>query len=105
MLRLVSDENFNGEILRGLSRREADVDLVRVQDVGLGEAEDPVILEWAAANQRVLLTHDRKTVPEFAWERVGSGKSMAGVLVVSDRMPIGQAIEELLLDRRLQPAE
>lgn len=97
MLRLVSDENFNGEIVRGLLRRERELDLARVQDVGLAEADDPVILEWAADNQRVLLTHDRRTVPGFAWERVRAGKAMTGVLVVSDRMPIGQAIEELCL--------
>src|SRR5436190_20323377 len=95
MLRLLSDENFNGEIVRGLVRRQPDPDLVRVQDAGLAEAEDPVILAWAAGEQRLLLTHDRKTVPGFAWSRVRAGEPMAGVLVVSDRMPIGQAIEEL----------
>ncbi len=49
MLRLVSDENFKGEIVRGLRRRLPDLDLVRVQDVGLREADDPPILSWAAA--------------------------------------------------------
>jgi hypothetical protein len=50
MLRLLSDENFNGDIVRGLLLRRPDLDLRRVQDVGLGEADDPTILEWAAAN-------------------------------------------------------
>ena len=35
MLRLLSDENFNGEIVRGLFRAHPTIDLVRVQDVGL----------------------------------------------------------------------
>ena len=34
MLRLVADENFNGAIVRGLLRRQADLDIVRIQDVG-----------------------------------------------------------------------
>ncbi len=34
MLRLVSDENFNGDIVRGLMFRLPDLNLVRVQDVG-----------------------------------------------------------------------
>jgi predicted nuclease of predicted toxin-antitoxin system len=44
MLRLVSDENFNGDIVRGLLLRQPALDLHRVQDVGLEEADDPTIL-------------------------------------------------------------
>lgn len=40
MLHLLADENFNGYIVRGLLRRRPDLELVRVQDVGLGEAND-----------------------------------------------------------------
>lgn len=70
MLRLLSDENFRGEILRGLRRRLPDVDVVRVQDVGLAGADDPAILAWAASEGRILVTHDRNTIPEFAYERM-----------------------------------
>ncbi len=56
MLRLLADENFNGDIVRGLLLRQADLDLVRVQDVGLAGAEDPQLLAWAAENDRILLT-------------------------------------------------
>lgn len=48
MLLLVSDENFNNDIVRGLLRRKPDLDIVRVQDVGLRGADDAIILEWAA---------------------------------------------------------
>ena len=70
MLRLVSDESFDGSILRGLYRRCPEVDIVRVQDVELSAASDPDILAWAAAENRILLTHDRDTIPFFAYERV-----------------------------------
>lgn len=53
MLRLAADENFNGDIVRGLLRRNPRVDIVRVQDVGLSGANDPTVLEWAAAENRV----------------------------------------------------
>jgi len=97
MLRLLADENFNGDIVRGLRLRLADFDIVRVQDVGLAGAEDPDILQWAAENGRILLTHDRATMPDFAYERVAAGDAMPGVFVLNDRFPIGQAIEEILL--------
>ena len=46
MLCLLSDENFNGDIVRGRLLRHPALDLRRVQDVGLEEAEDPTILAW-----------------------------------------------------------
>jgi hypothetical protein len=45
MLRLLADENLNNAILRGLRLRNPDLDIVRVQDVGLSGAEDPAVLE------------------------------------------------------------
>ena len=97
MLKLVSDENFNADILRGLFRRHPDLDVVRVQDVGLSATPDSDILAWAAVEGRIVLTHDRDTMPHFTYERVRAGQAMPGVFLVSDLMPIGQAIDEILL--------
>ena len=97
MLRLASDENFNGDIVRGLLFRLPELNLVRVQDVGLEGAIDPVVLGWAAENERIILTYDRATLPNFAYERVVAGEAMPGVFVINDRLPVGQAIEELVL--------
>lgn len=72
-MRLLSDENFNEDIVRGLLLRRPDLDLRRVHEVGLEGADDPTILEWAAANNRIVLTHDRATMPDFAYARVVTG--------------------------------
>ncbi len=97
MLRLLADENFNGDILRGLLLRQPDLDLVRVQDLGLAGADDPELLAWAAANHRIILTHDRATMSDHAYERVAAGEPVAGVFILNDRLPVGRAIEEILL--------
>lgn len=97
MLRLASDADFNGDILRGLRQRLPELDLVRVQDVGLRTADDATILAWAARVGRILLTHDRRTMPGFAYDRVRAGEPMPGVFIVRSRLPVGRAIEELLL--------
>ena len=52
MLALAADENFNNDIVRGLRRRATDLDIVRIQDVGLAAADDPTVLEWAAQEGR-----------------------------------------------------
>lgn len=97
MLRLATDENFNGDIVRGLLRRAPHLDLVRIQDVGLSGADDATVLEWAAQEGRVLLTHDVTTLTHYAYERVRAGKPMPGVFEISRHVPIGRAIEDLLL--------
>lgn len=95
MLRLVTDENFNGDIVRGLLRRHPELALVRVQDVGLMQTPDSDILKWAASEGRILVSHDVSTVPPVAYQRITDGKPMPGAFIVSDQMPIGRAIEEL----------
>jgi hypothetical protein len=96
MLRLVADENFNN-IVRGLLRRQPDLDIVRVQDSGLSGADEPTVLEWAAQERRVLLTHDVSTITKYAYARVRAGQPMPGVFEVSRAVPIGRAIEDILL--------
>jgi hypothetical protein len=97
MLRLLSDENFNGEIVRGLLLRRPELDLVRVQDVGLRGADDPQILNWAGENDRILLTHDRATMPHHAYQYLAQGGRMRGVFILNDRFAVGEAIQEILL--------
>lgn len=97
MVRLAADQNFNEDILRGLLRRLPALDVRLVRDVGLSQADDPTVLEWAAAEGRVLLTHDRATLPDFAYDRVRAGRKMPGVFLVSDRISVGHAVDDLCL--------
>jgi hypothetical protein len=97
VIEFLVDQNFNEDIVDGLTRRDATLEFTYVRDIGLETAPDPTILEWAATQGLVLLTHDRKTIPSFAYERVAAGLPMAGVFLVRRTMPVGQAIDELLL--------
>ncbi len=94
---MAADHNFDGRIVAGLLRRKPDLDIVRIRDVGLATAPDPVVLAWAASKGRVLVTHDRATLPGFAYERVAHGEPMSGVIAVSEQYSIGRAVEDLLL--------
>jgi hypothetical protein len=97
VMKLAIDENFNNDIVRGLLRRRPDLDMVRIQDVGLLGADDPTVLEWAATENRVLFTHDVATMTHYAWQRVEAGEPMPGVFEVSRAIPVSRAIEDILL--------
>ncbi len=97
MLRLATDEDFNNRILRGLLRRRPELDIVRVQDAGLTGKGDAEVLEWAATEGRILLTHDVTTMRRYVDARVAEGLSMPGVFEVGQHVSIIHAIEAILL--------
>lgn len=103
---IAADENFNGRILRGLQRRIAEIDVVRVQDTSMYGASDSEVLRWAADESRVLLTHDRSTLVGHAYETLARNEPMAGVIAVPSDAPIGRVIEDLwILLRACEPEE
>lgn len=96
MIKFATDEDFNNRILRGLLRRQPDLDMVRIQDTHLSGAVDAAVLEWAFQEQRVLLTHDVSTMVAYAYERMRVGESIAGIIEVPQSMPIGKAIDDIV---------
>jgi hypothetical protein len=96
-MRFAADENFNNDVLRGVRLRLPEVDIVRVQDSQVAAADDPTVLEWAAQENRIILTHDVKTMTKYAYERVRNGLPMPGVVEINSYVDIGQAIEALVL--------
>lgn len=105
MLRLLSDEDFNRRIVKGLRRRVPEVDIVRVQDVGLRTRDDPDVLEWASREGRVVVSHDVSTMSAAAYDRVRRSLVMPGVLEVPQDLDIGRSIEELELVLRIGTEE
>lgn len=106
MLSVLIDENFNQRILRGLQARLPELDYLIAQKTDLLGKTDPEVLQFAASQNRLLLTHDLETIPGFAYKRVEQILPMPGIFAVPDWMPIGQAIEELeLLIACGEPAE
>jgi hypothetical protein len=97
MLRLVSDADVHGEIVRGLRRRRSKIDLVRVQDALPEGTPDLAVLAWAAAENRVLITNDRKTMVGFAYQRVAAGEPVPGLIATTNEQSIGSAIDDILL--------
>jgi hypothetical protein len=105
MLRLASDADVHGGIIRGLRRRLPQIDLVRSNDVLPEGTSDPEVLAWAAADDRVLITNDRNTIVRFAYQRVVVGEQVPGVIVTTNEQSIGSAIDDIVLIAEYMSAE
>lgn len=106
MIALLADEDFNGRIIRGLHRRVRDVNLVTVNEAKLASQIDPIVISWAAANNRILLTHDVNTMIDAALDRVRKAQPMPGVVAVPQHIAIGAAVSDLaLIVTCAEPAE
>ena len=96
MPKFLADEGFNRDIVHGVRERMPDIDLILVQDVGLEAASDPIVLEWAARDGRVVLTTDKRTMRAYADERLRYGLPLPGVVVIHQDAPVGYSIRNLL---------
>lgn len=105
MLRLATDADVHGEIIRGLRRRVPDLDLVRVQDALPEGTADQDVLGWTATENRVLITNDRSTMIGLASQRVAAGERVPGLIVTTNEQSIGSAIDDILLLTEWMPEE
>jgi predicted nuclease of predicted toxin-antitoxin system len=93
VIRFLADENLKRPIVLGLRRKT--IDCARSQEnLGAG-ASDAEVLAWAAADGRVLLSHDYRTMIDFALERVARGLEMPGLIMIPEHVEIGFAVDEL----------
>lgn len=97
MLRLLIDQDLDHDILRGLIRRIPQLDAVTTFEIGMSEAADDELLTWAGRDGRVIVTHDRTTMPVHAGNLMREGKQIAGLFVVPRRLPLHQVLDDLEL--------
>jgi len=97
MLRYLADENLRRIIVRGLRRHCPSLPVYIAQEIGLSGQEDPVVLEYAATNDLVVLTHDINTMVAFAYDRINRGLAMPGLIEVRLNSPLVIVIEDLTL--------
>ena len=95
MLRLLIDQDLDHVILRGLLLRVPKLDVITAHQAGLSNATDPELLAWAAEQECIVVTHDRRTMPYHAAGRIARAEKIAGIIVVSRQLPVSKVINEL----------
>jgi hypothetical protein len=94
--RLLADANLNVAIVTGVIRHHPGIDFKRAEEVPLQSLSDPAVLAAAAEDDRVLVSHDVRSLPHHLRQFVRENES-PGVIVTPQRLRIGSAIENLLL--------
>jgi hypothetical protein len=97
MIRFLADADLNKGIVTGCLRREPALDFLSANQANLEGASDPKVLALAATLDRILVSHDFHTMPRHFGDFLQARGSSPGVLLVPQYLPIGEAIEELVL--------
>ncbi|MBW4694031.1 MAG: DUF5615 family PIN-like protein [Lyngbya sp. HA4199-MV5] len=103
-IRFQADADLKQSIVTGTLRRQPTLDFRSASEAELEGIKDPDVLAIAARSGRLLVTHDRKTMPtEFGQFIVLQTSS--GVLILSQNLPIGEAIDAIILVWEASTAE
>jgi uncharacterized protein DUF5615 len=96
-VRFQADNDLDARIIAATKRLEAEIDFQTAPDLGLHlKVPDDRVLALAAAQGRILVSHDRKTMPDY-FERFIIGNTSPGLIIVSRKLSIGRAAEWLHL--------
>ena len=95
-VRFQADSDLNEDIIKGVVRREPTVDVQTANEANLRGLLDRQVLALAAHENRILVTHDRRTMPRHFADFIVNEKS-PGVVIIAQKVSVNVAIEELLL--------
>ena len=96
-VRFLADEDLDSDIIEGLRSHEPAIDILDSKQAGYRGAKEPVLLEFAAQQERILISHDRRTMTRYFRDRLAAGKSSPGLFIVPQRSAVGDVIESLVL--------
>lgn len=97
MIKFLADACLNHSIVDGCKRREPAIDFLSAHEARLEGMDDPQVLATAAVSGRILVSSDFATIPGHFGDFVSVCGESPGVLLVSQKAPLREVIEEILL--------
>ena len=95
-VRYQADADLNEDIVTGVQRRVPEIDFQTAHEAQLANLPDPKVLAQAAQEGRILVTHDRRTMPTHFGQFIENHNS-PGLIVISQNADLLLAITELIL--------
>jgi len=103
-VRFQADTDLNQNIVRAVRLGVPAVEFQTAHEAGLQGLGDEAVLEQAARERRILVSHDRRTMP-IHFATFTATRTSAGVILISQNLPIIQAVEDLILIWEASEAE
>jgi hypothetical protein len=91
------DADLKNAIVKAVRQQEPSIDFASAAEAGLEGVGDPELLERAAQEGRILVSHDRRTMLVHFRARLQAGKSSPGLFVVSQSAPLGPVVRAIVL--------
>ena len=95
-IRFQADADLNQIIVKATLRLEPGIDFQTAHAGGLANLDDASVLKRAAEQGRIVVSHDRKTMPGHFGQFILSDES-PGLLIVSQKLPVYRVAEDLFL--------
>jgi len=95
--RFLADHDLNEHLVAGVLRREPSIEFVRVRNVGMSQAADSAILDFADRERFLIVSHDVNTMPAAAYARVSAARAFPGLFMVPQSVPVKAIVEDLVL--------
>lgn len=102
--RFQADADFNQNIVRAVRRRNPAIDFQTAHEAGLPGLDDEAVLEQAARDGRILVSHDRRTMP-LHFANFTATRTSAGVILAPQSVPIVQVVDDRILIWEASEAE
>ncbi len=97
-IRFQADNDLKRIIVDATLRREPSIDFRTAQSAGLHGLDDEDVLLLAALDWRILVSHDKRTMPRHLQRFVAAGGNSPGILlVIPQDAPIREVTEALIL--------
>jgi hypothetical protein len=97
-IRFQADNDLKRIIVDAALRREPRIDFQTAQATRLDDLDDEAVLRLAASQSRILVSHDKRTMPRALASFIASGGTSPGVLlVIPQSAPIRDVVEALIL--------
>ena len=93
-LRFQADNDLDQRIVLATRRLEKEIDFQTANQLGLHGLPDDQVLILSARERRVLVSHDRRTLPDHLARFIAHNDS-PGIVIISQRLSISRAAELL----------
>jgi hypothetical protein len=95
--RFLADHDLNENILHGVWRHEPTIVFRSAREFQLEQRPDDELLAFAAARGLIAVSHDVNTMRAAALARIDRGEPFSGLIMIHQRAPLANTIEDLVL--------